>query len=313
MLLAQATWATATTSAVPLAIAPVLRAGTLFAGPGRASPAKTRTQHVVSRCSGHTVPGLNASLSANQREVDRPFPRGFAAWSVPQPLQVSARAYHLTAFVLLSKRVGLSVKKNAGNCPVVVALSRTRSGPEMNRSRTIRMFASSPSSCSPGWETNRPPCRVSHSLRNPVLPAAGPPPCMTSADCTEDGEVCCPVKLVCEVPDTTDPLACGESGASMSLVVVFSYYFEASLCFRCLNYLVGDGVKRVNHHVRSEVRDLAVRNEYVAAIDCVSEHRPHVRTMACSWSLRLLHVTNTMNASLLARLGTRVHSACRHR
>eukprot|EP00903_Cladosiphon_okamuranus_P015479 g14291.t1 len=38
----------------------------------------------------------------------------------------------------------------------------------------------------------------------------GPTPCATSADCTVDGEECCPVKLVCEVPDTTDPLACGD-------------------------------------------------------------------------------------------------------
>eukprot|EP00752_Nemacystus_decipiens_P012554 g11118.t1 len=34
-------------------------------------------------------------------------------------------------------------------------------------------------------------------------------PCTTSADCTAPEE-CCPVKLVCEVPDTTNPLACGD-------------------------------------------------------------------------------------------------------
>ncbi|CAN0080080.1 unnamed protein product [Scytosiphon promiscuus] len=39
--------------------------------------------------------------------------------------------------------------------------------------------------------------------------ACGPTPCATSADCTLPEE-CCPVKLVCEVPDTTDPLACGD-------------------------------------------------------------------------------------------------------
>eukprot|EP00903_Cladosiphon_okamuranus_P019467 g17901.t1 len=38
----------------------------------------------------------------------------------------------------------------------------------------------------------------------------GPTPCETSDDCTVDGEECCPVKLVCEVPDTTNPLACGD-------------------------------------------------------------------------------------------------------
>eukprot|EP00752_Nemacystus_decipiens_P004376 g3999.t1 len=37
----------------------------------------------------------------------------------------------------------------------------------------------------------------------------GATPCETSAECTPP-EQCCPVKLVCEVPDTTDPLACGD-------------------------------------------------------------------------------------------------------
>lgn len=54
---------------------------------------------------------------------------------------------------------------------------------------------------------------VSHDLRNvisdtPVLPPAGPSPCATDSDCTLP-EQCCPVKLVCEVPVSTDPLACG--------------------------------------------------------------------------------------------------------
>eukprot|EP00903_Cladosiphon_okamuranus_P009792 g9309.t1 len=40
--------------------------------------------------------------------------------------------------------------------------------------------------------------------------SCGPPTCDTNADCPVDGEECCPVKKVCEVPDTTNPLACGD-------------------------------------------------------------------------------------------------------
>eukprot|EP00752_Nemacystus_decipiens_P014855 g13226.t1 len=38
----------------------------------------------------------------------------------------------------------------------------------------------------------------------------GPQRCATDADCTVDGEECCLVKKVCEVPDTNDLLACGD-------------------------------------------------------------------------------------------------------
>ena len=52
----------------------------------------------------------------------------------------------------------------------------------------------------------------------PVLPPAGPTTCETSDDCTLPEE-CCPVKEVCEVPDTINPLACGETLVSMTLAL----------------------------------------------------------------------------------------------
>lgn len=35
--------------------------------------------------------------------------------------------------------------------------------------------------------------------------------CVTDDDCTVDGEICCPVQLICEPPSDTNPLACGET------------------------------------------------------------------------------------------------------
>ena len=54
-------------------------------------------------------------------------------------------------------------------------------------------------------------CFLRRSVALPKMcPFAGPTGCESNTQCTVPGEICCPVKNICEEPLSTNPLACGE-------------------------------------------------------------------------------------------------------
>lgn len=75
-------------------------------------------------------------------------------------------------------------------------------------------------------------------------PPAGTTPCTSDAQCTLP-EQCCPVKEICEVPVSTNPLACGEY-ISMSAVCCTAVLF---FCMHVQDDIV-DGGQPEDRHTR---------------------------------------------------------------
>ncbi len=112
------------------------------------------------------------------------------------------------------------------------------------------------------------------------------------------------MKLVCEIPDTTNPLACGEKAGLTQCLVQFSTSSAGS--YYCSEYSVSwDGrlSETIHHYASSEARALAFWNGPVAVEDCVSSAHHLSKSEKGGIFLRLLRVTNA----------TKAVYTCRHR